>query len=85
MTKPNNCNFNSIFSFPSTNAEVCSIIHRLKTKNAQRHIDVESKFIKYGKLIISPIISNLFNLCIETGVFPNCLKIAEVIPIYKKR
>ena len=37
-------------------------------------------------MIISPIISNLFNLCrpIETGVFPNCLKIAEVIPIYKK-
>ena len=34
--------------------------------------------------VISPIISNLFNLCIETGVFPNCLKIAKVIPIYKK-
>ena len=35
-------------------------------------------------MIISPIISNLFNLCIETGVFLKCLKIAEVIPIYKK-
>ena len=84
MTKPNSCNFNSIFLFPSTNAEVCSIIDRLKTKKAQRYTDVETKFIKYGKLVISPIISNLFNLCIETGVFPNCLKIAEVIPIYKK-
>ena len=40
--------------------------------------------LKYGKLIISPIISNLFSLFIETGVFPNCLKIADVIPIYKK-
>ena len=84
MTKPNSCNFNSIFLFPSTNAEVCLIIDGLKTKKAQRYTDVETKFIKYGKLIISPIISNLFNLCIETGVFPNCLKIAEVIPIYKK-
>ena len=84
MTKPNSCNFNSIFLSPSTNAEVCSIIDRLKNKKAQRYTDVETKFIKYGKLIISPIISNLFNLCIETGVFPNCLKIAEVIPIYKK-
>ena len=35
-------------------------------------------------MIISLIISNLFNFCIETGVFPNCLKIAKVIPIYKK-
>ena len=84
MSKPNSCNFNSIFLFPSTNAEVCSIIDRLKNKKAQRYTDVETKFIKYGKLIISPIISNLFNLCIETGVFPNCLKIAEVIPIFTK-
>ena len=84
MTKPNSCNFKSIFLFPSTNAKVCSIIDRLKTKKAQRYTDLETKFIKYGKLIISPIISNLFKLCIETGVFPNCLKIAEVIPIYKK-
>ena len=84
MTKPNSCDFNSILLFPSINVEVCSIINGLKTKKAQRYTDVETKFIKYGKLIISPIISNLLNLCIETGVFPNCLKIAEVIPIYKK-
>ena len=84
MTKSNTCNFNSIFLFPSTNAKVCSINDGLKTKKAQRYTDVEAKFIKYGKLIISPIISNLFNLCIETGLFPNCLKIDEVIPIYKK-
>ena len=44
-TKPNSCNFNSIFLFPSTNAEVCSIIDRLKTKKAQRYTDVETKFI----------------------------------------
>ena len=81
MTKPNSCNFNSIFLSPSTNAEVCSIIDRLKNKKAQRYTNIETKFIKYGKLIISSIISNL---CLETGVFPNCLKIAEVIPIYKK-
>ena len=84
ITKPNSCNFNSIFLSPSTNAKVCSIIDRLKNKKAQRYTNFETKFIKYGKLIISPIISNLFNLCIETGVFPNCLKIAEVNPIYKK-
>ena len=84
MTKPNSCNFNSIFLFPFTNVEVCSIFDRLKTKKTQRYTDVETKFIKYGKLIISPITSNLFNLCIETSVFPNCLKIAEVISIYKK-
>ena len=53
MTKPNSCNFNSIFLSPSTNAEVCSIIDRLKNKKAQRYVNVETKFIKYGKLFIS--------------------------------
>ena len=33
---------------------------------------------------IFPIISDLFNLCVNKGVFFNCLKIAEIIPIYKK-
>ena len=42
MTKPNSCNFNSIFLFPSTNAEVCSIIDQQKTKKVQRHTDVET-------------------------------------------
>ena len=51
MTKSNSCNFNSIFLFPSKNAEVCLIIDRLKTKKTQRYTDVETKFIKYGKLI----------------------------------
>ena len=35
-------------------------------------------------MIIFPIISKLVNLCIQTGVFSNCLKIVTVIPIYKK-
>ena len=50
MTKSNSCNFNSIFLFPSTNAEACSIIDGLKTKKAQRYTDVETKCTKYGKL-----------------------------------
>ena len=69
MTKPNSCNFNSIFLSPSTNVKICSIFDRLKTRKTQRYTDVETKFIKYGMLIISPITSNLFNLCIETGAF----------------
>ena len=46
--------------------------------------DVETRFIKYSKSIISPIINDLFNLCVNKDVFPNFLKIAEIIPIYKK-
>ena len=33
--------------------------------------------------IISPL-SKLINWCLDEGVFPNCLKIAKVIPLFKK-
>ena len=34
--------------------------------------------------VLTSVISDLFNLCVNKGVFSNCLKIAEIIPIYKK-
>ena len=70
--------------FPSSTDEVAQLIENLNDKKTVRSNDVETRFIKYSKSIISPIISDLFNLCINKGVFPNCLKIAEIIPIYKK-
>ena len=39
--------------------------------------------MKLASPVISTFLSNIFNNCIETGVFPECLKIAEVIPVYK--
>ena len=72
------------FMFPSSTDEVAQLIENLNDKKTVRSNDVETGFIKYSRSIISPIISDLFNLCINKGVFPNCLKIAEIIPIYKK-
>ena len=77
------CN-NSFFLEPSTSAEVEAIINELSNKKSKRHDDIETKFTKYSKTIISPSLSDLFNLCVSVGVFPQYLKIAEVIPIFKK-
>ena len=55
-----------------------------KDKKSVRANDISIKFLKYSTLILPPHISNLFNCCEEQGEFPNALKIAEVIPIYKK-
>ena len=68
--------------FPSSTDEVAQLIENLNDKKTVRSNDVGTRFIKYSKSIISPIISDLFNLCVNKGAFPNCLKIAEIIPIY---
>ena len=40
--------------------------------------------IKKISIEISPILSYLFNRVFSKGVFPNILKIAKVIPLFKK-
>ena len=72
---------NSIFFEPST---VHEIIRALNDQKARRKLDPKTKIIKYANPVISVFLSHLFNLCITTGVFPDSLKIAEVIPIFKK-
>ena len=81
---PHTSNCSSFFLQSSTSAKVLLTIDQLKNKKAIRYNDVETKFIKYSKHIIAPIISDLFNVCVSNGVFPNCLKVAEVIPVFKK-
>ena len=75
---------NSIFLEPFTPNEVNEIIRALTDRKARRQLDPETKFIKYANPVISVYLSQLFNLRISTGVFSDSLKIAEVIPIFKK-
>ena len=75
---------NSIFLFPCSPQEVYNEIAILKIKKATRTSDIETKFIKYANPIISKFVSDLFNFCLKEGVYPDSLKVAEVIPILKK-
>ena len=72
------------FLLPATPNEASSVIDSRNNKKALRVNDVETKLIKFAKTIISPILSNLFKACITEGLYPTCLKVAEVIPIYKR-
>ena len=39
--------------------------------------------IKHIQQLISPILTDLFNECLKTGTYPDCLKIAKVIALHK--
>ena len=74
----------SFFLSPTNAEEVEAIIKTFKIKKATLSGDLDVKFIKLACPIISPIIRDLFNLCVKTGVFPNDMKVTEVIPIFKQ-
>ena len=75
---------NSIFLAPSTETEVCGLINQIKSHKARRANDIESKFIKLANPVIANFLSEMFNLSLTTGIYPDAMKVTEVIPILKK-
>lgn len=71
----------TIFFTPSTPLEVRNIISSLKKSSSNDNID--SRLLKMVSFEISLYLSHLINLCFQTSVFPDILKIATVIPLYK--
>ena len=72
----------SIFLYPTDYHEITNIINNLKLKNGGVD-NINTKTIKtLATYIIEPL-EYIFNLCIETSIWPDALKNAEIIPIYK--
>ena len=59
------------------------LIGNLSDGKAINENDIPTKIIKLAKFILAPILTRIFNKCINEGFYPDCLKVAEVIPIYK--
>lgn len=73
---------NSILFSPATVTEVVTEISGLNNKSSKLNC-IPVFIFKEVRNIISPVLCKLFNCSIMEGTFPDILKIAEVIPIYK--
>nr|CAH7768100.1 unnamed protein product [Callosobruchus chinensis] len=73
------------FSFRQVSfIEVRDAIDSLKNTKSWDPYSINVKILKtISNLIISPL-TKLINTCIEQNEFPNSLKLAKVVPIYKK-
>ena len=79
-----NNNPNSFYFEPSTPFEVSTVINSLKPKTSCGHDNISTKLIKLTSSAISIPISHIANISMQQGIFPTSMKIAKVIPIYKK-
>ena len=79
-----NPNVNSFFISPSNSDEVFSVIKELKNNKSTGPSSIPSKFLKLFQTVLSKPVSLIINLSFSSGTFPNNLKIANVIPIFKK-
>ena len=73
------------FNFQPVNEQsIIKIIDRLKLKTSCGHDGISTKLLKSIKHEVSPAITIIMNQSINTGIFPDKLKFAKVIPIFKK-
>nr|CAI5827341.1 unnamed protein product [Callosobruchus analis] len=78
-------NVNSIFTFKETSIiELRDIITNLKNTQGKDAYNLSIKIIKTIKNLIVIPLCKILNECIASNIFPYCLKIARVVPVYKK-
>ena len=72
------------FFFPISSFDIQKIICTLKDKPCNLS-NIPAKVTKSISYNLSEILSFIFNNCIEQGVYPDKMKQARVIPIFKLR
>ncbi|XP_077983288.1 uncharacterized protein LOC144438132 [Glandiceps talaboti] len=72
------------FLKPTSVGEVEDIISSLNVHKASGWDKIDAKLLKYAMPYVSKPLCNIVNLSFSTGCFPDSLKIAKVIPLFKK-
>ena len=67
-----------------TENEIRLAINELKSKRSCGPDELPMIIFKSHRTLLSAPLTFLFNLSLDSGIVPDCLKIAKVIPIYKK-
>ena len=73
----------SFYLYETSGEEVVRLIRNISDGKAINENDIPTKINKLAKFVLAPILTRIFNKCINEGFYPDCLKVAEVIPIYK--
>ena len=72
-----------MFAIPTTPTEINILINSLANKHSCRYDNISNHMLKWLHPVISEPLSIIFNLSIKHGVFPNLMKIAEIVPLHK--
>ena len=75
----------TIFLSPTTPADIESLINCIKPNKAIIPKSIPTKILKEFKTELSEPLSDMINVSFNKRMFPDFLKVANVIPIHKKR
>ena len=76
-------NVNSMFVNPVTQVELFRIVNTCKAKHSCDVDDISMYIVKNSfKAIVTPFL-HICNLSFSTGVFPDGMKVAKIVPLFK--
>ena len=78
-------NKKSLFLVPTTQAEIIKLIGSLLNKNSSGFDSINNKLLKSIKDEIAKPLEIIFNQSLNTGVFLDKMKMAEVVPLHKSK
>ncbi len=74
------------FSFAKVSAnQITKMLEELKVSKSTGLDNIPAIFLRDAADIIVPTISFIVNLSLENGIIPSDMKIAKIIPLFKKR
>ena len=76
-------NKNTFAIYDTNRYEILEEIKNLNNKKPTGHDGISSKMVKFSAPVLADHLALFFNICFEKECFPNFLKIAKILPLYK--
>ena len=76
-------NAHSLFFDPVTEYDTISAAASIKSKTSRDHDNISTKVMKSSIMNIIEPLTYIINLSLSTGIVPNNMKVAKVVPIFK--
>ena len=73
----------TVFATPTTPIEINNLINSLANKNSSGYDNISNHMLKWLHPVIVEPLSIIFNQSIKHGVFPDLMKLAEIVPLHK--
>ena len=93
LTTPDNVNFKDYLRIPVvpnmsfsqiSEEAVMEVLNNLKQKLSCGHDGISSRLLKASKTVVCKPLTLIINQTLTSGIFPDTLKIAKIIPLFKK-
>ena len=78
-------NDRSIYLAPTDKTEIENLINKLENKNSSGYDKISNTILKRLRASIIIPLEIIFNKSLESGIFPQKMKIADIFPLFKNK